>query len=365
AAASVAARREPTEHVDRTDARFVTLDPAPSTDLDQAFAIERNANELLLQYAIADVGWFVDAGGPNDKEAWTRGTTLYLPAGRPPPYPPVLSGGSASLLPGVTRPAVIFTIKIGSEGEVRLEGAERALIRSRAKLAYEHVSPPDLPEEFNELARRIEVAEAHRGAARIDPPEQEVVALGDGRFGLSFRPMGVAERGNAALSLATNLAIADVLLEHRTGLFRTMGEPDRRSRKRLRHTAKALGLEWPAAVELEEFARTLDSDEPKQAAFMLAIRRAGPPASYAPFQEGVRPWHAAVMASYAHATAPLRRLADRYVVATVFAVANGKPTPPGGTEAFGALPRVMSVADAKAGQVERGVIDLPEIGEVR
>src|SRR3954471_13468395 len=74
AAAAVAARRSPTAHVDRTSMRFVTLDPASSTDLDQAFAIDRDGGELLLHYAIADVAWFVDDGGAIDAEAWRRGS---------------------------------------------------------------------------------------------------------------------------------------------------------------------------------------------------------------------------------------------------------------------------------------------------
>ena len=110
------------------------------------------------------------------------------------------------------------------------------------------------------------------------------------------------------------MAIADALLAHRTGLFRVMGEPDKRAIKRLRLTAKALGLEWPQHVTLEAYELALDHRDPKQAAFMLAIRRAGPPASYMPYVEGVRPWHSAMAATYAHATAPLRRLADRYVI---------------------------------------------------
>ena len=59
-AAEEAARRAPTEHVDRTSIPFVTLDPASSTDLDQAFAIERSGHDLLLRYAIADIAWFVE-----------------------------------------------------------------------------------------------------------------------------------------------------------------------------------------------------------------------------------------------------------------------------------------------------------------
>lgn len=139
ASANVAALRAPTEHVDRTTLPFVTLDPASSTDLDQAFIIERSGNDLLLHYAIADVAWFVDDGGVIDAEAWHRGSTLYLPDGKAGLYPPVLSEGAASLLPVGPRPAVIFTVRVATDGSVRLDGAERAIIGSTAKLAYDSV----------------------------------------------------------------------------------------------------------------------------------------------------------------------------------------------------------------------------------
>ena len=359
-AADEAARRRPMEHVDRTHERFVTLDPATSTDLDQAFAIERSGQDLFLHYAIADVAWFVDDGGLIDAEAWRRGTTLYLPDGKAGLYPPVLSEGSASLLPDGLRPAVVFTVRIDPEGAVHLDGAERAIVRSTAKLAYESASAPDLPPDFGELARRIEAAEARRGAARVDPPEQEVVALGEGRYELLFRPKLQSEQRNAALSLAANLAIADALFAHGTGLFRVMGEPDKRAIRRLRFTAKALGLDWPEHVSLEQYERTLEHDDPKQAAFMLAVRRAGPPAAYMPYTEGVTPWHSAMAATYAHATAPLRRLADRYVVQATLAVANGRSIPDAVVRAFTKLPEVMARADARSGQVERAAVDLAE-----
>lgn len=66
----------------------MTLDPASATDLDQAFTIEASGSDLLLHYAIADVGWFVDDGGPIDQEAWARGETLYYPGGKAGLYPP-------------------------------------------------------------------------------------------------------------------------------------------------------------------------------------------------------------------------------------------------------------------------------------
>lgn len=365
AAADIAAKRVPTEHVDRTSVPFVTLDPATSTDLDQAFAIEASGADLLLHYAIADVCWFVDDGGVIDAEAWRRGTTRYLPDGKAGLYPRILSENVASLLPDGPRPAVIFTVRVASDGSVTLDGVERAIILSRAKLAYDSVCADQLPDRFEDLAGRIQAAEGRRGASRIDPPEQEVSKDDNGRFTLSFRPRLLSEVRNAAMSLATNLAVADALLANHTGLFRVMAEPDERAISRLRHSATAFGLAWPDAMSLTQFETTLSASIANQAAFMLAIRRAGMGASYVPYQPGIVPWHTAMAASYAHATAPLRRLADRYVVRAALAVANGQSVPDFVTNAFAKLPAVMAAADMRAGQIERAVIDLAEASMLR
>lgn len=360
AAAEAAARRAPTGHADRTGRRFVTLDPATSTDLDQAFAIERSGADLLLHYAIADVAWFVDDDGVIDQEAWRRGTTIYLPDGKAGLYPPVLADGGASLLPGGPRPAVIFTTRVDADGNAHLDSAERAVIRSAAKLAYDSVSAADLPADFAELARRIDAAERRRGAARVDPPEQEVAADQDGRFQLLFRPRLLAEDQNAALSLASNLAIADALLAARTGLFRVMPEPDEKAVLRLRQSARALALDWPETATLAQFEKTLNPADSSHAAFMLAVRRASGGASYVPYREEALPWHSPMAATYAHATAPLRRLADRYVIQAALAVANDQAVPAAATAAFERLPAVMGRADARDGQIERAVVSLAE-----
>ena len=360
AAAQAAAARTPSEHADRSDLPFVTLDPASSTDLDQAFAIEPAGGDLLLHYAIADIAWFVEDGGPIDAEAWRRGETIYLPDGKASLYPPLLSERAASLLPDGPRPAIILTVRVDADGNVGLDGAERAIIRSRAKLAYDSVRASDLPPQFGELARRMAAAEARRGAARVDPPEQEVTVLPGGGFALAFRPRLSSEADNAALSLAANLAVADALQAHGTGLFRVMAEPDEKAVARLRHSAAALGVAWPEGMTLRDFEKGLQPADPQQAALMMAIRRAGPGASYAPFRAGSLPWHAAMAATYAHATAPLRRLADRYVLRAALAIANGQPVPAVVAQAFEKLPAVMARADMVAGKIERAVVDLAE-----
>ena len=361
AAADAAAARRPTEHADWTDRPFVTLDPASSTDLDQAFTIERAGDDLLLHYAIADVAWFAGDGDPLDGEAWKRGTTTYLPDGKANLYPPALSEKAASLLPGGPRPAVVLTSRVAPDGAVKLEGAVRALIESRAKLAYESVQDDDLPAGFAELAARIAAAEVRRGAARVNPPEQEVTRDQSGHFTLRFRPQLGSEERNAALSLATNLAVADALQAARTGLFRVMAEPDAGAEARLRRTAAAFHLDWPEAMPLVAFEKSLRATVSPEAAFMLAIRRAGRGASYVPWRAGEVPWHSAMAATYAHCTAPLRRLADRYVLQAILAIANGRPVPDAVAAAFERLPATMARAETRDGQIDRAAIDLAEV----
>jgi VacB/RNase II family 3'-5' exoribonuclease len=359
AAAKIAANLIPNAHIDRTDMPFVTLDPATSVDLDQAFSIERSGNDLLLHYAIADVAWFVSDGDALDIEAWRRGTTQYLPDGKAGLYPPSLSEAAASLLPDGPRAAVVFTVRVDPLGAVKLDRAERAIIRSRAKLGYDSVDDSQLPPEFAELSQRIQTAEQARGATRLDSPDQEVVQR-DGGFELTINPPLLSETRNAAMSLATNLAIADVLHANGTGLFRIMAGPDDAAINRLRATAIAFDLVWPAEQSLGEYQKTLQASDPKQAALMLAIRRAGARALYAPYHAGVVPWHAAMAATYSHATAPLRRLADRYVVQATLAIMNGRDVPDAVTQAFKKLPKIMAKADGLGGQIERAVIDLAE-----
>ena len=76
---------------DVTDRPFVTIDPAGSTDLDQAVHIERLGRGFRVHYAIADVAAFVRPGGAIDVEAHRRGVTLYSPDLRTSLHPPLLS----------------------------------------------------------------------------------------------------------------------------------------------------------------------------------------------------------------------------------------------------------------------------------
>ena len=274
-------------------------------------------------------------------------------------YPAALSEGAASLLPDGPRPAVVFTVRVDPNGDVALDGVERAVVHSRAKLAYETVQREDLPPELDDLAARMRQAEERRNAPRVEFPDQELERV-DGRWTLRFEPRRESEDLNAGLSLATNLAVADALVAAGTGLFRVMAEPDDWSVRRLRHTASAFGLDWPADQSLADFQRSLRTHDPRSAAFLIAVRRAGGGASYEAFATGVTPWHSAMAATYAHATAPLRRLADRYVVEAALSITRGEPIAPDIEAAFAELPAAMAKAESRARGVDAAVLDLAE-----
>ena len=110
-------------------------------------------------------------------------------------------------------------------------------------------------------------------------------------------------------------------------------------------------MDWPEGRPFAEFVTSLDPALPQQAALIEEARDAMGHAGYA-FFEGTPPEgseHAGIAARYAHTTAPLRRLADRYVLDLV---AGG-----GDREALAKLPEVMSEAGSRAARVERAIVD--------
>ena len=177
---------------DLTDVPFVTVDPAGSKDLDQAMHLEqRPGGGFRLHYAIADVGGFVRPGGALDREAHARGLTIYCPDDRVPLTPTALSEGAASLLAGVDRPAVVWTIDVDSSGEGTAVEVRRALVRSRAQLSFDEAqrlvdsgTDPMLG-LLREVGSLRQTRERSRGGMSVTLPDQEVVAR-NGSFELAY-----------------------------------------------------------------------------------------------------------------------------------------------------------------------------------
>jgi exoribonuclease R len=350
-------------HVDATDLNLVTLDPPGSKDLDQAFAIERRSGGYTFWYAIADVAAFVAPGGAVDAEAHRRGETLYLPGTRIPLHPLALSEGATSLLPGQDRPAVLWRFTVDDRGEPIEIDVRRAMVRSRAQLDYPAFVQADpehaaLMKELGELRQAAEVA---RGGVSLPVPEQEVSRVGDA-WQLDYRAPLPDEGWNAQLSLLTGMGAAKLMLDAGVGMLRTMPPPPQFVVDNLRRSAKALGLDWPHGATYADVIRKLDATVPAQAALLRLASVLFRGASYVAFDgtPPTQPLQSAVAAPYAHATAPLRRLGDRYVSECCLAACAGAEVPEWVRAALPALPAEMAKADQRAHAVDRAVVDLAE-----
>lgn len=374
AAAEAAAAAPLLPELDRTDLELVTIDPDGARDLDQALHLAREGDGFVVHYAIADLAAFITPGDPVDVEANRRGQTLYGADSKVPLHPKVISEDAGSLLPDAVRPSVLWTISLDAAGSVTAVQVERALVRSRAQLDYRRVQAALDAGDLSRLgpgASSVEVLaevgplrlaqEAARGGVSLPLPEQEI-AVHDDRWELEFRSLTPVEEWNAQISLLTGICAGTMMLEHRAGLVRTLPPAQQRDVERLRRTARGLGVEWPTSMSYPDFVRSLDPSKPRHVAVVLACTRLFRGSGYAGFvgelPEVVE--HSAVASVYAHVTAPLRRLVDRYATEICLAIAAGEPVPHWVVERLETLPEVMRSSGSLAGRYERAVLDLTE-----
>lgn len=366
-AAAAAAQHE----LDATDVELVTVDPPGAQDLDQALHLSRDGEGYLVQYAIADPASFITPGSALDIEVHGRGMTFYGPDGRIGLHPPVLAEGAASLLPDQVRPACLWRIRLDATGEIIDAQVVRAMVRSRAQLTYEQVQAAldgggfgEVPEMLGLLrdigTLRLE-REAERGGASLRIPEQEVERV-DHHYELSYRANLDCEEWNAQVSLLTGIAAAGIMRRKRVGVFRTLPEADPRDVKRLRRAARGLGIEWGPQERYGAMLNRLDASIPAHAAFLDAATTLFRGADYLTFDGDLPPAspHGAIASEYAHVTAPLRRLVDRYGLEICLAATADADVPDWVRQGLEALPAIMASTGQGASAYERECVNLVE-----
>ena len=205
------------------------------------------------------------------QETWRRGATLYSPDRSTPLHPVELSEGAASLLPGVTRPAVVWTIGLDDAGEPVDVDVRRAAVRSVAQLDYPSGAAGRRlgePASLHRVAARDREAAAGAGpstggAISLDIPDTEVVRGPDGRWTLVRRAVLPIEQHNAEISLLTGICAARIMLDGGVGLLRTLPPPSAEQVALLRRATAALGIPWPESMPVSEVIAGLDGDRPR------------------------------------------------------------------------------------------------------
>ncbi len=357
---------------DATDIPFVTIDPVGSRDLDQALHIDRLKHGLRVRYAIADVAAHVVPGGALDRLAHERGVTVYSPDTRIGLHPPQMSEGHASLLAEQRTKAIVWSFVVTPDGELDDVHVERAWVRSRRQYAYRELVRPTGDEERSFVAMLAELGNARRlkvraqGGVTLPKPSQEIVHQA-GHYTLKLESGLPIEDDNAQVSLATGMVGASLMIDGGVGVLRTMPMAAPESLKRLRSSALALGVAWTHEQSYAEVLDSLDLKAPHTAAFLDAATALFRGANWQAFDTTVAggtlpdPFrHGALGAPYAHVTAPLRRLVDRYAAEAALAQAQRRPVPEWTKAGLERAAADTAAGSRRAADVDRRSIDAVE-----
>ncbi|HKO16696.1 MAG TPA: RNB domain-containing ribonuclease [Gemmatimonadaceae bacterium] len=338
-----------------------SIDNTESRDLDQVEVVEQlDGGAIRVLVGIADVDVLVGKGTPADEHARGNATSVYTGVVTFPMLPERLSTGLTSLNEDEDRRALVVENVVEEDGTVEHFDVYRALVRNRAKLAYEGVgawlehaaggkdsgaAALGVPEALardaalaeqlrlqREAARRLKAERVASGALELDTIEATPVTR-DGRIvDLRLVHKNLARDLIEDFMIASNVAIAKWLeARGRSGIRRVVREPERW--QRIVDLARGYGEVLPAAPDslaLAQFlARRRAADPLRFPDLSLSIVKLMGPGEYALDLPGKDPGgHFGLAAhDYSHATAPNRRYADLITQRLVKATLAGAVAP--------------------------------------
>jgi len=357
-AASLAADGGAGAPADRRDLRSLptfTVDPSTAKDFDDAIsATAEDDGTWRVWVHIADVSAHVRPGSLLDREAYRRGTSVYVPGAVEPMLPEALSNRACSLVPGQDRLAV--TTEIVLEGaNVRSSAFYRSVIRSDERLDYGHVDRifdgrsraaeswgPAL-EVARAAAAALEERRASRAALSLESTEPEFEFDDRGNV-VSADPVEQTEshRMIEHLMISANEQVARLLVSHRVPtLYRVHERPDGIAAERLIDQLASLGVPTPPvpkghttpqqaadligeASQLVEQWTASHGGRGRRALTSLVLRSL----KQAYYDQRNRGHAGLQLASYCHFTSPIRRYPDLVCHrALLSAVTGDEPAP--------------------------------------
>ncbi len=312
---------------DREDLRhlpIVAIDPADARDHDDAvWAFPNDAGGYDAIVAIADVSFYVRPGSDLDREARTRGNSVYFPDRVVPMLPEALSTDICSLKQDQDRAALACHLAIDATGKVISWRFTRAVIRVVATIAYEDaqamIDAGTAPAHLNQLWAAwalLARARDRREPLDLDLPERQVQLDDAGRItSIAVRERLDAHRLIEDFMIAANVAAAKAL-EAKTSpvMYRVHEVPGREKLVALKDylatfgVTFALGQVVTPAIFNRLLSQVKDAEHRKQV--MEQVLRTQTQAYYAPVNAG---HFGLALGSYAHFTSPIRRYADLLV----------------------------------------------------
>ena len=311
--------------LDLTDLPTFTIDPDDAQDFDDAVSARREDGHIRVWVHIADVTAYLRPGGPLDREAFRRGTSVYVPGAVEPMLPEALSNRACSLRPGEDKLALTVEMEIHAS-EARSVSFHRSRVRSDRRLTYREVDDifagrsraEDPWAAPLEAAREVSRALAEkREAVEIGSPEPHFDFDSEGQVvGVRFEDQTESHRLIEQLMILANEQVAGYLADRRLPtLYRVHERPDATAVVFLVEQLASLDVPTPpvlkdmtpqqAADLVAELSRVVARDG-RPALGMLVLRTLKQ-AYYSPKNLG----HAGLnSARYCHFTSPIRRYPD-------------------------------------------------------
>jgi ribonuclease R len=313
--------------VDLTALPTFTIDPDDARDFDDALSARREGGHVRVWVHIADVTAYVRPGGPLEREAFRRGTSVYVPGAVEPMLPEVLSNRACSLRPGEDRLAVTVEMEVHGT-DVRSVAFHRSLVRSDKRLTYGEVD-----EVFSGRARAAEPWAAPLDAARevaralgerrdsleLGAPEPSFEFDADGHVtAVRYEEQTESHQLIEQLMILANEQVAGYLADARLPtLYRVHERPEPQAVVRLADQLASLDVPTPplpknmtqqhAAELVAEISRIVARETRERTAIGVLVLRALKQAYYLPRNLG----HAGLASPrYCHFTSPIRRYPD-------------------------------------------------------
>ncbi|MGH2742765.1 MAG: RNB domain-containing ribonuclease, partial [Thermoleophilaceae bacterium] len=313
--------------VDLTALPTFTIDPDDARDFDDAISARREDGHVRVWVHIADVTAYLRPGGPLEREAYRRGTSVYVPGAVEPMLPEVLSSRACSLRPGEDRLAVTVEMEVHGT-EARSVSFHRSRVRSDRRLTYREVD-----EVFAGHARAEEPwaapLEAAREVARALQERRDSLELGAPEPSFEFDPEGHVDavryeqqteshRLIEQLMILANEQVAGYLADRKLPtLYRVHERPEPQGVVRLVEQLATLEVPTPpvprnmtrqqAAELVAEASRIVAREARGRSAIGVLVLRALKQAYYSPRNLG----HAGLASPrYCHFTSPIRRYPD-------------------------------------------------------
>ena len=313
---------------DLTGTTIITIDPADARDFDDAISIDpQEDGSWTLGVHIADVSHFVAVDSELDKEARSRGNSVYLPGRVLPMLPEILSNGLASLQADRVRFTMSAFMDINSDGEITATRFSNSAIKVKHRFSYEQVTalingpkkrPEDLPKDvwdtvwhMRKLARTLRTRRFDQGAINLELSEVKIDLDRDGRMtGAHLVEGDESHQMIEECMLAANIAVARKLTEAKVLYPRRIHpEPTPARLEILQDFVKAIGIPVSRLQTHSDMQALLKKvhGTPQEYAVNFALLRSLKQATYSTKHEG----HFALAADdYCHFTSPIRRYPD-------------------------------------------------------